>query len=271
MLMDTISRAAIDRGRDSGPDQVPTLVRERKLRVGGVSSRGISELGSSSVSSVPCRASDYPKPTIQFVQVATEYFIIPLINRFWLFLRDEQTREERTMHLESRYRYVGAGTGLILNPLVLSQFLGTLAVLVNASQHAPEWLSVVAPDALELAVTIGSRPVSQMETEQGIEETSPRDQQKKEASVLTGTLELSLVVLDAALQLDLGRSLALEHTSLVLGVADWARTTFAMLEKGVRTPGEGGAHELKLNRAAAAVLLKVDEVMSRWRRSMINL
>jgi telomere length regulation protein len=42
------------------------------------------------------------------------------------------------------------------------------------------------------------------------------------------------------------------------------------LEKGVRAEGGGGAQEVKLKRAAAGVLLKVDELTSRWRRSMVD-
>jgi hypothetical protein len=82
------------------------------------------------------------------------------MNRFWLFLRDEQTREERTAHRDILHQYRGAGTGLILSSLVLSHLLATLGVLVHASQNAPAWLAVVAPDALELAVTLGTRSIS---------------------------------------------------------------------------------------------------------------
>jgi len=61
-----------------------------------------------------------------FTEVAVEYFIYPLLNRFWLFFRDEQTREERTAQYDLLHRYRGAGTGLILNAVVLSHFLSTL-------------------------------------------------------------------------------------------------------------------------------------------------
>ena len=53
--------------------------------------------------------------------------------------------------------YHGAGTGLVLNPLVLASFLRTRLVLVDASRHSPSFLSVLAPDALELALTLGMR------------------------------------------------------------------------------------------------------------------
>jgi telomere length regulation protein len=58
------------------------------------------------------------------------------------------------------HQYRGAGTGLILSSLVLSHLLATLGVLVHTSQNAPAWLAVVAPDALELAITLGTRSIS---------------------------------------------------------------------------------------------------------------
>ncbi|RDB24234.1 DNA replication checkpoint protein tel2 [Hypsizygus marmoreus] len=263
LIMDSISDKAIKRGREATSDKVPEIVRERRLRV--QKSPGIVEVSS------PRTAKKAPTQKLTpFTEVATEFFIAPLINRFWLFLRDEQTREERTAHLEGRQRYHGAGTGLILNPLVLAQFLRTLAILVHASQNAPEWLAVVAPEALELAVTIGTRPVSHTETDDDQEDDQSGGQQGKEASVLTSALELTLIVLDGCLELDGGRVIGLEHTSLLLGAGEWAGGVFSQLEKGVKVQGGGGIHETKLRRAAAGVLLKVDDLTSRWRRSMLD-
>jgi len=56
----------------------------------------------------------------------------------------------------------------------------------------------------------------------------------------------------------------------LLGAGEWAGEVFTRLEKGARVEGGGGAQEVKLKRAAAAVLLKVDELTSRWRRSMVD-
>jgi telomere length regulation protein len=205
-----------------------------------------------------------------FTDVAAEFFIAPLVNRFWLFLRNEQTREARTAHQEPLYRYKGAGTGLIFNPMVLTHFLRTLAVLVHAAQNAPQWLAIVAPDALELAVTLGAKPGSQVEDDEDISERQANNGNRQEASVLSTALELILVVLDGCLELDGGRSLGLEHTALLLGAGEWAGNVFSRLEKGRRVEGGGGAQEVKLKRAAAGVLLKVDELTSRWRRSMVD-
>lgn len=263
-LLDSISGEAIDRGKEATANQVPNLVRERQLRIRKPAK--ISELQHGSHKTVAQRNSH-----IQFTDVAAEFFIAPMINRFWLFLRNEQTRESRTALQEPLYRYQGAGTGLILNPIVLTHFMGTLAVLMHASQHAPQWLMILAPDALELAVTVGTMPISQAD---GNDDDNSTDGQKnergKQASVLTAALELVLVILDRCLELDSGRSLGLGDTTLLLGAGEWAGEVFAQLEKGARVEGGGGVQEVRLKRAAAGVLLKVDELTSKWRRSMVD-
>jgi telomere length regulation protein len=120
--MEDISRKALE--HQKRPENSPALVREKVLRI--KKSAGISAVAHQDPLAVPA-----PPKRTTYTEVAAEYFIMPLINRFWLFLREEQMREERRAH---RSKYHGAGTGLILNPMVLSQFLRTLDVLVNAGQ-----------------------------------------------------------------------------------------------------------------------------------------
>ncbi|TRM61806.1 telomere length regulation protein-domain-containing protein [Schizophyllum amplum] len=207
----------------------------------------------------------HPRKT--FTEVAAECFIMPLINRFWVYFRDERSREERTAHRAAHQRYRGAGAGLVLGALVLSRFLGALAVLVHAAQNAPEWLAVVAPEALELALTLGARPVSVAELNAGGQDD---EENGKQAAVLTAALELAIVILDGCLELDGGQSMGLEHTALLLGVGEWAGAIFSQLEKGALVEGGGGEHEVRLRRAAAGVVLKVDEMTAKWRRSMVD-
>jgi telomere length regulation protein len=259
-LLDEISREAINKGKEADADKVPDLVRERHLKIW--KSANITEIHSSDNHLVKVHASQ-DKTT--FADVAAEFFVVPLINRFWLFLRNEQTREARTAHQEPLYRYKGTGTGLILSNVVLSHFLRTLAILVHAAQNAPQWLAIMAPYALELAVTLGTKPISQDDIDDGSGANNGT-----EASVLTAALELALAVLDGCLELDSGRSLSLEHTALLLGAGEWAGAIFSQLEMGIRIEGGGGAQEVKLKRSAAGVVLKVDELTSRWRRSMVD-
>ena len=93
---------------------------------------------------------------------------------------------------------------------------------------------------------------------------------QKQAKVLTAALELMVVILDAALELDDGKTLSLEHSTLVLGVGEWAGALFERLDRGERAQGSGGAQEINLPRACAAVVLKINKMTSRWRRSMVD-
>lgn len=260
LLMDEINRQALN-NEQSDTNQFPEIIRERRLRL--QKPHGITEVTPLSQLQKPLHT-----PTTKFIDVAAEFFIMPFINQFWIFLRDGQMREERTAHSEGRGRYYGAGTGLILNSLVLSHVLRTLGVLVNASQNAPEWLAIIGPESLELAITIGTRPISLMESSDDRE--NEEEGQEIEASVLTSALELALVVLSGSLEIDGGKILSLEHTTLILGVREWATKVFSSLEKGIKVRGGGGLHEMKLCRAAAGVLLKSDELRSKWGRSMLD-
>ena len=264
LLMDEISRQALNNGRPDA-NQFPEIIRERRLRL--QKPHGITEV----TPSHPLSQLQKPPhtPTTKFIEVAAEFFIMPFINRFWIFLRDGQIREERTAHNEGRGRYYGAGTGLILNPLVLSHVLRTLGILINASQNAPEWLAIIGPESLELAITIGTRPISLMESSDDRED-GENEGQENEASVLTSALELALVVLSGSLEIDGGKILSLEHTTLILAIREWATKVFNNLEKGIRVRGGGGLHEMKLSRVAAGVLLKSDELGSKWGRSMLD-
>ncbi|KAJ8517540.1 hypothetical protein ONZ45_g5285 [Pleurotus djamor] len=267
-LTDGITRLAIDRSKADG-DKVPEIVREKRLRI---NQTRVTEVDTTKRTLYPWQAEAPSKPTT-FTEVAAEFFIVPFINRFWQFFRDEQTREERTAQLSGRGRYYGAGTGLILNPLVLSQMLNTVAILVHASQNAPEWLAIIAPDALELALTLGTRPISHMDDNDDIEEvdeTSSAPGGKKEAAVLSACLGLALAILDGCNEVDGGRTMGLDHTALLIGTGEWAGTVFSRLEDGVKAQGGGGIEEVRLRRTAASVVLKVDEITSKWRRSMVD-
>ncbi|KAF8163004.1 telomeric DNA binding protein [Crassisporium funariophilum] len=272
LMMDEISRHALDSNQKEA-EHLPAIARERRLRI--QKPQRITELPHplNPYSSLP-----QPIPqqhTTNFIDVAAEFFILPLISHFWSFLRDSHTREQRTSHHPGRARYRGAGTGLILHPLVLAQWVRTVGILVHAGRNAVEWGAVVAPGALEVAVTIGGRRMSAFESESedaedGDEDGDTEGKEGKEASVLTSALELALVILNASLEIDGGRNLGLEHTTLVLGVGEWAGNVFAGLERGLKPQGGGGLHEAKLQRAAAGVVLKVDELTTRWGRSMLD-
>ncbi|KAI9067051.1 telomeric DNA binding protein [Trametes sanguinea] len=233
LLLEGVTQQALDKSKEPTANKVPELVRERNLRV-----RPSSKITDVTADTSSNRAAlmrqlvgpQHPKRTT-FTEVAAEFFICPFINRFWLFLRDEQAREERTARQPVLHQYRGAGTGLVLSTLVLGRFLETLAVLVHAARNAREWLAIIAPDSLELALTLGTRPLSRGEgayekdsdpgEESGAAEPG-ESKQSKEAALLTAALELAVIVLDGCLDLDGGRSLGLEHTALLVGTGEWA-------------------------------------------------
>jgi telomere length regulation protein len=268
LLAYDISRLALERGKKEAEDRVPQIIREKQLRL-RKPAPSIVDVGEArplhGVSFF--EASNRPPVQTAFKDVAAD-FIIPLIERFWQHLRDEQMRETR---VKAGNGYRGAGSGMILDALVLSQLLRTLSVLVHAARHSIAFLRMVAPEALEVAVTIGTRPVS-VTIPTSDEEFEEIGKGEKETSVLASSLELALIVLDACVDLDGGRELGLEQTMLLLSTRDWASEVFCRLEEmgGVEIDKASGDDVNRVRRGAAGLLLKIEEVMDRWRRSMIS-
>ncbi|CAE6437560.1 unnamed protein product [Rhizoctonia solani] len=252
-LVDNLSNMAIARSKQETEDSIPQIVRERTLRVGPKPARGIAPVSPD----VPMKIGylSTQTPVIPFAQVAAEYFVSPLINRFWAHLQTSTAHEAYARN--GGNLKAGAGTGMILSPLVITHLLGTLAVLLHAGRHSPPFLHVLAPDAVELALSVGTRPLSRSNNEEGAE-----------AGVIAGALELALTVLDSALELDGGQTFALERTDLLLGARQWASTVFEALDKGERAPGAGGRDEERAVRICAGLVLTCERIVSKWRRSI---
>ncbi|CAE6534869.1 unnamed protein product [Rhizoctonia solani] len=252
-LVNDLSGMAITRSKQEAEDSIPQIVRQRALRVGPNPGRGITPIDSNAPTKLGYLSTQ--TPVVPFAQVAAESFVAPLINRFWAHLKSSMAHESYARHGMSLK--AGVGTGMILSPLVMTHLLGTLAVLLHAARHAPPFLHVLAPDAAELALCVGTRPLSGTDDKEGTE-----------AGVLAGALELALTVLDSALELDGGQVFALERTDLLLGIGQWASTVFEALDKGERAPGVGGKDEEKAVRIAAGLVLTSERIVSKWRRSM---
>ncbi|KJA27234.1 hypothetical protein HYPSUDRAFT_198503 [Hypholoma sublateritium FD-334 SS-4] len=273
-LADSVTRLALTDERTEAA-AAPPAARARRLRL-APQRTSITELPPSSLNPYAPAPTTITPPTHSsaptFAAVAAEHFVMPLVHAFWGSLHAAHAREARTANRAGRARFHGAGTGLVLSPLVLSQLLGTLAVLVHAGRAAPAWLAVIAPAALELALAVGTRRVSHDEDEDSSPSPNPSDPTSggKDASVLAAALELALAVLDGSLALDGGRALALEHTALALATREWAAGVLGALDSGVRAPGGGGAPAARLGRAAAGVLLKGGAVEEVWGRSMLG-
>ncbi|TFY80476.1 hypothetical protein EWM64_g3540 [Hericium alpestre] len=120
--------------------------------------------------------------------------------------------------------------------------------------------------AVELAVTLGTRPVALAgdDDDEGSEEDrapGAEGRQDKEARVLTTALELALVVLDGSMEVDGGRSLSLEHTALLLATGEWAGEVFQRLEKGVLVRGALGVSYLEINVARNLYLAEQEDLV----------
>ncbi|KAH7339084.1 hypothetical protein B0J17DRAFT_768094 [Rhizoctonia solani] len=252
-LVKDLSGMAITRSKQETEDSIPQIVRERALRVGPNPGRGIASVDLDAPTKLGYLSTQ--TPVVPFAQVAVENFVAPLINRFWAHLQSSMAHESYARSGSSLG--AGVGTGMILSPLVMTHLMGTLAVLLHAARHAPPFLHVLAPDAAELALSVGTRPLSRSGDGEGTE-----------AGVLAGALELTLTVLDSALELDGGQVFALERTDLLLGIGQWASTVFEALDKGERAPGAGGKDEERAVRIAAGLVLTSERIVSKWRRSM---
>lgn len=244
----------------------PEIARQRRLTVGQTKRRKVAEEGS-----LASRQMSQPvtqqAPVIPYAQVAGEYFILPLVNRFWEYFQNASVRS-RT--LGDRYR--GAGTGMVLSPSALEKFLLTLALLTHAARHAPSFLSVLAPAVLELAVTVGARHRPTPQSLITADSTAPAgpgaahqpEEEGGDAQVIGSALELALAALDASVELDAGRTLALDHAELVLAIGEWAHGAFEREQAGLKNAGSGGSREGRVRADAAGVVVKIAEIGEKW-------
>ncbi|KAF8311251.1 hypothetical protein DL93DRAFT_2061170 [Clavulina sp. PMI_390] len=265
MIADGITSLALAKGKAEAEEKVPSIIREKQLRI---RPKAPSIIPTNTTS---FQSSSLPS-AVTFSAVAAEYFVVPLIEQFWTYLRDEQSREVRSRYSGTQ-GYHSAGTAMILDALTLKHFLATVSVLLHAARHSPAYLRILAPSALEIAGTVGSGKHNPgRKAQAGIEDDDPQNIDKENA-VLAASLEIALVVLDACAELDGGKTLALEHTSLLYGTRDWASQVFTHLEShgGIMTDRNSGESVNRIRRAAAGVLLRIEEVLDQWRRSMISL
>ncbi|OXG77861.1 telomere length regulation protein [Cryptococcus neoformans var. grubii Br795] len=254
--IDGIRNLILSKGARKGEETVSELAREKRLRVDEIRRPKIAPVNSHASSQMGRLARP---PVVAFKDIAAEIFILPLINRFWQHFQDSSTREERAVMMGARYR--AAGAGMVLSPMAMEKFMMALALMLDAARYSPLWLSVICPEALELAVTIGIRhpPRPLLSGEEGI------DPSRAEAQVLSAALELTLVCLDISVDLDGGRTLAMDKAALVMAVGEWASGVFKVeSEGGEVSAGQGGRIEGKIKAEAAGVVVKVGEIGEKW-------
>ncbi|WWD19666.1 hypothetical protein CI109_104128 [Kwoniella shandongensis] len=257
--IDGVRNLLLSKGARKGEESVPEIAREKRLRVSATRRTMVAEVGSMTAQQMSLSNSTANRPVVPFKDIAAEYFMMPLINRFWQHFQDSSTRESRAITSGTRYR--GAGTGMILSPMALEKFLMTLSLLLHAARYSPMFLAILCPETLELAVTIGARHPSRTEDDP----LSSQGGSTTEASVVGAALELCLVALDGSFDLDSGRTLALDKPALLMGVGEWATTVFKLEEVGGEVAGgQGGKREGRVKAGAAGVVLKVGEIAEKW-------
>jgi len=249
----------LSKGVKRGED-MPEVQREKRLRVGSTKQSLIAEVGTlAETNMTEIKPHD---PVVPFRDIAAEYFIMPLINRFWQHFQDASIRESKA--ITSGLKYRGAGTGLVLSPMALEKLLMTLALLLHAARHSPVFLAVLAPECLELAVMIGSRHLSSP-NDNPI--STGEDEKAQEGQVVGSAMELALVALDGSVDLDFGRTLAMDKAGLLMGVGEWAGGVFEKESGGGEVAaGQGGMREGRIRAGAAGVVLKISEISEKWGR-----
>ncbi|KIJ35771.1 hypothetical protein M422DRAFT_782450 [Sphaerobolus stellatus SS14] len=259
-MLGGITKGLLEESKEEAEEAVkghPDVVRQKMLRLGtskkGLGRVGIQEVSSSGSSlSKPSKAIPKPNPDA-YTAIAAEHFIMPLINHMWMHLRDASTRTGRG----------GTGTDVIFDVLVLSQFVGTLGVLVYAARFSPTFLAVIAPAALEMGLTLGNRRVSMAEIS-STQNSASTSNSTPNASLLLSSLSLTHIILSGSVSLDSGRTLALEHTVLLKAAGAWAGEVLDAVERGRKVEGGGGAVETRLGAAAAGVVIGVEKVTGKW-------
>ncbi|WVQ74259.1 hypothetical protein IAR50_003856 [Cryptococcus sp. DSM 104548] len=256
--IDGVRDLILSKGVKKGEETVPEFARERRLRVGEPKRAKVADVHSLAASQMA--RTTRPLPVVPFKTIAAEFFILPLINRFWQHFQDASIREERAVQMGSRFR--AAGAGLVLSPMAIEKFLMALALMLDAARHSTVFLSVICPEAMELAVTIGVRHPARPKLSS---DSELDDLSRAEAQVLSAALELALVCLDIAVDLDGGRTLAREKSALILAAGEWASEVFKTeTEGGEVSAGQGGRNEGKIRAEAAGIIIKVGEIGDKW-------
>lgn len=195
-------------------------------------------------------------PVIPFKDIAAEYFILPMINRFWTYFQDELARESRAA--QGR-RGFATGSGMILSPMALSHFISALTIMLHSAQHSPAFLAILAPEGLELAIAMGTQMGLGIEEGRSQGDAPPAE---LESDVVAASLELALVCLSGSKELDGGRSLVREHITSVMAAGEWASGVFGKEQKGESTTThKGGLKEDRIRRTAASIVLTASSVV----------
>lgn len=227
-ITDSIVHDALSATRENAEHTISGAAREKLLTVRSNKSRVTAVTSTSK----PNAAATHPK----YTELAVETYIMPLINRFWLYLRDAATSVRNIRG--SQFGGNAVDSAALFQPLLLGKFVATLSVLVDAARNSPHFLAIIAPETLQLALAL-------------------RSIDKADESVQTSTLQLMLIAIDISVSIDGGRELARNHSALMWQAKDWAEVAWTEQEE------RGGNAPSALAKAAAGLLLRLDTVTSK--------
>lgn len=236
-----VTDLALSSTRESAQETVPGASKEQLLTVRAVPGRTkilkpISLAKSSILASPEGILPNGRKP--KFADIGAETFILPLINRFWLYMRDVATSPQQTLRGAGPYAGGLSGAPAVLESLLLSKFLNTLGVLLDAGRNSPHFLAVLAPESLELVLAVSRGAASSAQVSPEVQKAG---------------MQTALIVLDGSIAIDGGSTLARDFGKLTWSTKAWAEKAWEEVERKGDSPGASG-------RAAAGLLLRLDEV-----------
>lgn len=256
LLATDLTQMALSGARADAETSIPQAAREKALSVNRTTRRSAGLAAKSAATTT----------TATFSTLAAEVFILPLINRFWLYLRDQATSGRNS---SSGGSYLGgSAASQLLEPILLSRFLATVTVLVHAARHSPALLAVIVPETLSFVLML--RPIVSPSSSQHVNSAGAPEPARDEDLVVASGLELALAALDGTVHLDGGRMLMSSSVAngsggtLVADIKDWAEHVFEAEER----KGNGDLAVGRPGRAAAGVLLRVEEIVGKWRLSV---
>lgn len=260
LLATDLTRMALSGARADAETTIPQAAREKALSVNRTTRRSAGLAARSAATSTTTTTA------ATFSTLAAEVFILPLINRFWLYLRDQATSGR---HSSSGGSYLGgSAVPQLLEPILLSRFLATITVLVHAARHSPAFLAVIVPEILSFVLML--RPIVSSSTQHVDNTPRAPEPARDEDLVVASALELALAALDGTVHLDGGRMFMSSSvangsgSALVADIKDWAEHVFEAEER----KGNGDLAVGRPGRAAAGVLLRVEEIVGKWRLSV---
>ncbi|PWN21214.1 hypothetical protein BCV69DRAFT_298987 [Microstroma glucosiphilum] len=321
-LASSLADVAISRAKHEGEERVPEIKREKALKLTSQSSRngngrsgiGIEEVGtgtssslqlanrnghqSSAFSSLP---GTLTRPREKYIDLAGSVFLFPLLTRLSAHIRETSSRFSRLSSSASGGAgtrdgsgvSLGLGSGItiglssLFDPQILSALLDTLSVLAHSARNASDFLALLAPEVMEVALLVATRALPLSLAGAGAGAGTDGGEGGGDLStmhLLHGScLSLLLVILDASFFRDEGRTLLRFHARPLLeDVGEFAAGVFERVEgeggergggRGVGLGGGGGRGGEGVSRAArcsAAVVLRIEEMRSRWREERMR-